>query len=145
VSPAWSLAQSPHATPATTGIDFRRTETLAWSLQLHPDSPDALHDVSCTHVGTDRYDCVGKDANEKTRTLHIRVSQSGTAWQTIADDVGHRFAGGRDTPSDPHAHRGRSWSQFRIPEVPHVATSEAPDAVAEFRVLECARLAVSRL
>jgi hypothetical protein len=81
------VAQTSQSKPAATGIDFRRTETLAWSLQLEPESPDALHDVRCTHVKADRHECVGKDANEKTRILQIRVSHAGTAWHTIDDDV----------------------------------------------------------
>jgi hypothetical protein len=32
------LAQTSHSKPAATGIDSRRAETLAWSLQLDPDS-----------------------------------------------------------------------------------------------------------
>jgi hypothetical protein len=80
------LAQSSDSKPPATGIDFRRTETLAWSLQLNRDSPNALHDVSCAHVRADRYECVGNDASGKTRTLHIRVFPSGAAWQTVTDD-----------------------------------------------------------
>jgi hypothetical protein len=82
-----ALAQTSHTKPAAQGIDFRRVKTLAWSVELDSDSPDALHDVICTHVGSDRYDCVGNDASGRTRTMHIRVSHSGTAWQTIDDDV----------------------------------------------------------
>src|SRR3954464_10090127 len=48
-----ALAKSSHSEPAATGIDFRHTEMLAWSLQLDADSPDALHDVNCTHVRAD--------------------------------------------------------------------------------------------
>jgi hypothetical protein len=43
--------------------------------------------VICTQLGTDRYDCVGNDASERTRTVHIRVSHSGAAWQTVDDTL----------------------------------------------------------
>jgi hypothetical protein len=79
------LAQASDSKPRATGIDFRRTETLAWSLQLNRDSPYALHDVSCAHVRAERFECVGNDASGKT--LHIRVSPSGAAWQTVTDDA----------------------------------------------------------
>jgi hypothetical protein len=82
-----ALAQISQTKPAARGIDFRRAETFAWSLQLDSDSPDALHDVICTQLGSDRYDCVGNDASERTRTVHIRVSHSGAAWQTVDDTL----------------------------------------------------------
>lgn len=82
-----ALAESSHFEPAATAIDFRHTAILAWSLQLDADSPDVLHDVNCTHVRADLYQCVGKDASNTTWTLRIRVSNSGAAWQTIDDDT----------------------------------------------------------
>ena len=84
-----ALAERSYFEPAATGIDFRHTEMLAWSLQLDTDSPDALHDVYCTHLRADLYRCVGNDASDMTRTLNIRVSHSGAAWQTIDDNADH--------------------------------------------------------
>ena len=83
-----AFAQTSNSKPTATGIDFRRTEALAWSVELDHDSPDALHDVNCIHVSADRYECVGKDASDTTRTLHVRVSETGTSWQTY-DDADH--------------------------------------------------------
>jgi hypothetical protein len=84
------VAQASHSYRAPRPIDFRRTETLAWSLELGPDSPDALHHVTCTRVTGDRYDCTGYDAADKTRTMHIRVSDSGAAWRSIDDTTTDR-------------------------------------------------------
>jgi hypothetical protein len=70
-----------HSKPAP--IDFRRAETLAWSLELGAGSPDALTHVTCTDEGADRYECVGKNAGDETQTVHIRVTGSGSAWQSL--------------------------------------------------------------
>jgi hypothetical protein len=85
-----ALAQtSSRKATAETRIDFRRIETLAWSLELDHDSPDALHNVTCFHIAADRFECSGKDAAETTQVRHILVGNDGRWWQTYDEESGH--------------------------------------------------------
>ncbi len=81
------VAQTAHSNGATTNRlpphRDARMVTRAGLRFARRSSPCDLHRVT-----GDRYDCTGYDAADKTRTLHIRVSDSGAAWRSI-DDTDH--------------------------------------------------------
>jgi hypothetical protein len=138
------VAQTSHSKPAAKGIDVRRTETLAWSLQLDRESTDALHGVSCAHVTADRYECVGNDASGKPRTLHIRVFPPAPPGRRSTTRIAVRWRSQRQEVQQPSRSSWRSGVATRHPRGVASRDVEAPDPVFDFGVPENGRLAATR-